>query len=153
LDTDGLDADDELNAGLLFISYQNDPQHFIRLQNRLGAHDLLNEYIRHIGSAIFAIPPAPEEGRYIGQPRTSQVRRWQCGPDAEGDPHGRHFDGQGGASSARDVRAALESVECVDALGEYPSGPGSGVDTASTRCGAGRRLARRQPGAVPQTCS
>jgi hypothetical protein len=43
------------------------PQHFIRIQNRLGAHDLLNEYIRHIGSAIFAIPPAPEEGHYIGQ--------------------------------------------------------------------------------------
>jgi deferrochelatase/peroxidase EfeB len=66
--TDGLDADGELNAGLLFISYQNDPQHFIRLQTRLGAHDLLNEYIRHIGSAIFAIPPAPEEGHYIAQP-------------------------------------------------------------------------------------
>jgi deferrochelatase/peroxidase EfeB len=65
--TDGLDATGQLNAGLLFISYQNDPAHFITLQNRLGAHDLLNEYIRHIGSAIFAVPPAPEEGRYIGQ--------------------------------------------------------------------------------------
>ncbi len=65
--TDGLDPDGQLNAGLLFISYQNDPQHFVRLQNRLGAHDLLNEYIRHIGSAIFAIPPAPEEGHYIAQ--------------------------------------------------------------------------------------
>ena len=65
--TDGLDATGQLNAGPPFISYQNDPAHFITLQNRLGAHDLLNEYIRHIGSAIFAVPPAPEEGRYIGQ--------------------------------------------------------------------------------------
>ena len=65
--TDGLDANGQLNAGLLFISYQKDPQDFIRLQNRLGAHDLLNEYIRHIGSAIFAVPPAPAEGHYIGQ--------------------------------------------------------------------------------------
>ncbi|HEX5256925.1 MAG TPA: iron uptake transporter deferrochelatase/peroxidase subunit [Mycobacterium sp.] len=65
--TDGLDANGQLNAGLLFISYQNDPRAFIRLQNRLGAHDLLNEYIRHIGSAIFAVPPAPAEGHYIGQ--------------------------------------------------------------------------------------
>jgi deferrochelatase/peroxidase EfeB len=65
--TDGLDAVGQLNAGLLFISYQNDPQHFIRLQNRLGANDLLNEYIRHIGSAIFAVPPAPERGHYIAQ--------------------------------------------------------------------------------------
>ncbi|MGD1282781.1 iron uptake transporter deferrochelatase/peroxidase subunit [Mycobacterium seoulense] len=65
--TDGLDANGQLNAGLLFISYQKDPQDFIRLQNRLGAHDLLNEYIRHIGSAIFAVPPAPAEGHYIAQ--------------------------------------------------------------------------------------
>ncbi|KAA0099811.1 Dyp-type peroxidase [Mycolicibacterium sp. P1-18] len=65
--TDGLDPSGELNAGLLFVSYQNDPQHFIRLQNRLGAHDLLNEYIRHVGSAIFAVPPAPERGHYVGQ--------------------------------------------------------------------------------------
>lgn len=65
--TDGLDANGELNAGLLFISFQNDPQAFVRLQNRLGGHDLLNEYIRHIGSAIFAIPPAPEPGHYLGQ--------------------------------------------------------------------------------------
>ena len=65
--TDGLDANGQLNAGLLFISYQKDPDAFVRLQNRLGANDLLNEYIRHIGSAIFAIPPAPEEGHFIGQ--------------------------------------------------------------------------------------
>jgi deferrochelatase/peroxidase EfeB len=65
--TDGLDPNGELNAGLLFISYQNDPRNFIRLQNRLGANDLLNEYIRHIGSAIFAIPPAPEQGHYLAQ--------------------------------------------------------------------------------------
>ncbi len=65
--TDGLAADGQLDAGLLFISYQNDPQHFIRLQNRLGASDPLNEYIRHIGSGIFVVPPAPEEGHYIGE--------------------------------------------------------------------------------------
>ena len=65
--TDGLDANGQLNAGLLFVSYQNDPQAFVRLQNRLGANDLLNEYIRHIGSAIFAVPPSPSEGHYIGQ--------------------------------------------------------------------------------------
>lgn len=65
--TDGLDGTGQLNAGLLFLSYQNDPQSFVRLQNRLGASDLLNEYIRHIGSAVFAVPPAPSQGHYIGQ--------------------------------------------------------------------------------------
>ena len=64
--TDGLDGDGQLDAGLLFVSYQNDPQSFIRLQNRLGTFDLLNEYIRHIGSGIFVVPPAPVSGSYIG---------------------------------------------------------------------------------------
>lgn len=65
--TDGLDGNGVLNAGLLFIAYMNDPGHFITLQNRLGSRDLLNEYIRHIGSAIFAVPPGPSEGHYVGQ--------------------------------------------------------------------------------------
>jgi len=65
--TDGLNARGLLDAGLLFLSYQNDPQHFIDLQSKLGRFDLLNEYIRHIGSAIFAIPPAPRTGEYIGK--------------------------------------------------------------------------------------
>jgi deferrochelatase/peroxidase EfeB len=65
--TDGLNDQGLLDAGLLFISYQNDPQHFVDLQNRLGRFDLLNEYIRHVGSAIFAVPPAPKTGRYIAQ--------------------------------------------------------------------------------------
>jgi deferrochelatase/peroxidase EfeB len=70
--TDGLDSTGQLNAGLLFISYQNDPASFINLQTKLGASDLLNEYIRHIGSAIFAVPPVPEAGHYIGQELFSQ---------------------------------------------------------------------------------
>ncbi|WOQ16391.1 iron uptake transporter deferrochelatase/peroxidase subunit [Raineyella sp. W15-4] len=65
--TDGLDAEGRLDAGLLFICYVNHPEHFVRLQNRLGASDRLNEYIRHIGSAVFAVPPAPAEGHYLAE--------------------------------------------------------------------------------------
>lgn len=65
--TDGLNQYGQLDAGLLFISYQNDPDHFVQLQRRLGASDRLNEYISHIGSGIFAIPPAPRSGSYIGE--------------------------------------------------------------------------------------
>ncbi len=65
--TEGLDDVNTLDAGLLFVSYMNDPQAFVTLQNRLGASDLLNEYIRHVGSGIFVVPPAPKEGHYIGQ--------------------------------------------------------------------------------------
>ena len=65
--TDGINQFGMLDAGLLFISYQNDPAHFETLQTKLGASDALNEYITHIGSAIFFVPPAPDPGSYIGE--------------------------------------------------------------------------------------
>lgn len=64
--TDGLNAVGRLDAGLLFVSYQNDPAHFERLQRRLGTSDALGEYVSHIGSGVFFVPPAPKEGSYIG---------------------------------------------------------------------------------------
>lgn len=65
--TDGINRTGFLDVGLLFISYQNDPAHFEALQGKLGAADALNEYISHIGSAIFFVPPAPQEGSYIAE--------------------------------------------------------------------------------------
>jgi deferrochelatase/peroxidase EfeB len=64
--TEGIDALGQIDAGLLFIAYMNDPKHFVTLQTKLGSSDRLNEYISHIGSAIFAVPPAPKQGTYIG---------------------------------------------------------------------------------------
>jgi deferrochelatase/peroxidase EfeB len=66
--TEGLNQYGLLDAGLLFVAYTNDPAHFVQIQTKLGAADRLNEYIAHIGSAIFAVPPAPRPGSYIGQP-------------------------------------------------------------------------------------
>jgi deferrochelatase/peroxidase EfeB len=63
--TDGINEFGLLDGGLLFISYQNDPAHFERLQSRLSAYDALNEYIAHIGSGIFFVPPAPKRGSYL----------------------------------------------------------------------------------------
>ncbi|WP_029145702.1 Dyp-type peroxidase [Microbacterium luticocti] len=63
--TDGINQYGFLDAGLLFISYQNDPAHFERLQRRLGSSDALNEYITHVGSGIFFCPPAPARGTYL----------------------------------------------------------------------------------------
>ena len=55
--TDGIDADTgTLDAGLFFIAFQNDPARFVTLQRRLGTQDALNEYIRHVGSGLFACP-------------------------------------------------------------------------------------------------
>ncbi len=61
--TDGIDSDTGLlDAGLFFLAYQRDPRRqFVPIQQRLGSSDLLNEYIRHTGSALFAVPPGLRE--------------------------------------------------------------------------------------------
>jgi deferrochelatase/peroxidase EfeB len=68
--TDGIDAETGLlDAGLFFLAYQRDPRRqFVEIQRRLGQNDLLNEYIRHTGSALFAVPPGLRAaGDYYGK--------------------------------------------------------------------------------------
>ncbi|HWM39033.1 MAG TPA: iron uptake transporter deferrochelatase/peroxidase subunit [Streptomyces sp.] len=57
--TDGSDGLGRLEAGLFFLAYQRDVREgFVPLQRRLARDDTeLNEYIQHVGSAVFAIPP------------------------------------------------------------------------------------------------
>jgi deferrochelatase/peroxidase EfeB len=57
--TDGIDPETGLlDAGLFFIAFQkNAHKQFVPIQHRLGEHDALNEYIRHTGSGLFAVPP------------------------------------------------------------------------------------------------
>jgi deferrochelatase/peroxidase EfeB len=63
---DGNDELGRLNAGLFFLSFQRSPQQFIDVQRSL-ATDALNEYIKHVGSAIFAVPPAAKDADdYVG---------------------------------------------------------------------------------------
>ncbi|MET9749662.1 iron uptake transporter deferrochelatase/peroxidase subunit [Streptomyces sp. ESR1.13] len=55
--TDGTDGLGRLDAGLFFLAYQRDVRTgFIPVQRNL-AKDALNEYIQHVGSAVFAVPP------------------------------------------------------------------------------------------------
>jgi deferrochelatase/peroxidase EfeB len=66
--TDGMDVElGQLDAGLFFISYQNDPAAFVEVQRRLASSDALNEYVEHTGSALFACPPGAREGGYVGE--------------------------------------------------------------------------------------
>jgi len=66
--TDGVDESlGELEAGLFFISFQRDPEQFVAIQRRLGSFDALDEYIKHVGSALFALPPGAEPGGYVGE--------------------------------------------------------------------------------------
>ncbi|MFE1290711.1 iron uptake transporter deferrochelatase/peroxidase subunit [Streptomyces sp. NPDC058751] len=56
--TDGTDGLGRLEAGLFFLAYQRDVRKgFIPLQRNLSRTDALNEYIQHVGSAVFAVPP------------------------------------------------------------------------------------------------
>ncbi len=54
-----------LDAGLFFLAYQRSPEQFVTLQRALST-DLLNEYIRHIGSGLWAVPPGAVAGSYVG---------------------------------------------------------------------------------------
>jgi deferrochelatase/peroxidase EfeB len=67
--TDGMDPErGQLDAGLFFICFQRDPRkQFVSLQRRLGEKDLLNEYILHTGSALFACPCGAKQGSYVGE--------------------------------------------------------------------------------------
>ncbi|QEU94746.1 iron uptake transporter deferrochelatase/peroxidase subunit [Streptomyces kanamyceticus] len=56
--TDGTDGLGRLDAGLFFLAYQRDVREgFIPVQRSLARSDALNEYIQHVGSAVFAVPP------------------------------------------------------------------------------------------------
>ena len=56
--TDGSDGLGRLNAGLFFMAYQRDPhKQFVPVQRQLASRDVLNEYIRHVSSGLFACPP------------------------------------------------------------------------------------------------
>lgn len=62
---DGNDELGRLNAGLFFISFQRSPEQFITIQKHL-ARDAMGEYVKHVGSAIFAVPPGIRAGQSIG---------------------------------------------------------------------------------------
>jgi deferrochelatase/peroxidase EfeB len=54
-----------LDAGLFFLSFQRDPEQFVTVQRSLST-DIMNEYIRHVGSGVWAIPPGASPGSYVG---------------------------------------------------------------------------------------
>jgi len=65
--TDGSDGFGHLDAGLFFIAFVRSPvTQFIPIQAQLASNDLLNEYITHTGSAVFACPPGLRQGDYWG---------------------------------------------------------------------------------------
>ncbi|MER5809514.1 iron uptake transporter deferrochelatase/peroxidase subunit [Streptomyces sp. NPDC002033] len=65
---DGIAADGTPDAGLLFICWQADPlRGFVPVQRKLDRGDALSEFIRHESSGLYAVPPGPRPGEYVGQ--------------------------------------------------------------------------------------
>lgn len=61
--TDGIDSTGNLLGGLFFLAFVKNPAQFVTLQRKLGTHDALNEYILHIGGALFLCPPGLDTGQ------------------------------------------------------------------------------------------
>jgi deferrochelatase/peroxidase EfeB len=58
----------EFDAGLLFICYQKDPRTgFVPMFNMMSKIDMLNQFVTHVGSGLFACPGGVQPGEYIGQ--------------------------------------------------------------------------------------
>ncbi|MET1038373.1 MAG: iron uptake transporter deferrochelatase/peroxidase subunit [Aeromicrobium sp.] len=67
---DGSNGLGQLSAGLFFIAYQRDPfEQFVQIQKSLAGskNDVLNEYIVHVGSGLFACPPGVGPDGYWGE--------------------------------------------------------------------------------------
>ncbi|MQM24509.1 Dyp-type peroxidase [Glycomyces albidus] len=58
-------AEHPYDAGMLFVSFQADPQVFIDAQEKMAASDRLTEFITAEGSGVFAVPPGAAEGGFV----------------------------------------------------------------------------------------
>jgi deferrochelatase/peroxidase EfeB len=58
----------EYDAGLFFVCYQRDPRTgFIKIFDRMATFDMLNQFVTHTGSGLFACPSGIAPGEFIGQ--------------------------------------------------------------------------------------
>lgn len=54
------------DAGLMFLAYLRDPRRqYVPARRRLAEQDALSRFLRHVGSAMFAIPSGAQPGGFI----------------------------------------------------------------------------------------
>ena len=81
---DGNDSLGRLSAGLFFIAFVTDPRtHYVPMQSKLSRNDLMMEYLQHVASGLWAVPPGVAEGEYvdvtgttIGKGFAGAMKRW-----------------------------------------------------------------------------
>jgi len=65
---DGATPDGEQDAGMAFVCFVADPLRQVApLLARMAEEDDLHRYLVHTASGVYAVPPAPAAGGYIGE--------------------------------------------------------------------------------------
>ncbi|MGO9445773.1 MAG: iron uptake transporter deferrochelatase/peroxidase subunit [Thiobacillaceae bacterium] len=58
----------EFDAGLFFVCYQQDPRTgFVKVFEKVSKFDMMNQFVTHTGSGLFACPGGVSEGGFVGQ--------------------------------------------------------------------------------------
>lgn len=57
-----------MDAGLMFLCWQRDPRSgFVKIFENMAKFDMMNQFVTHIGSGLFACPPGARPGGYVGE--------------------------------------------------------------------------------------
>ncbi|WP_206243438.1 iron uptake transporter deferrochelatase/peroxidase subunit [Novosphingobium terrae] len=57
-----------MDAGLMFLAWQRDPRTgFVKIFENMAKFDMMNQFVTHIGSGLFACPPGARAGGYVGE--------------------------------------------------------------------------------------
>lgn len=56
------------DAGLMFLAWQRDPRSgFVKVFENMAKFDMMNQFVTHVGSGLFACPPGALPGGYVGE--------------------------------------------------------------------------------------
>jgi deferrochelatase/peroxidase EfeB len=57
-----------MDAGLMFLAWQRDPRSgFVRIFENMAKFDMMNQFVTHVGSGLFACPPGARPGGFVGE--------------------------------------------------------------------------------------
>jgi len=57
-----------MDAGLMFLAWQRDPRAgFVKIFENMAKFDMMNQFVTHIGSGLFACPPGAHPGGFVGE--------------------------------------------------------------------------------------
>ena len=57
-----------MDAGLMFLAWQRDPRTgFVRIFENMAKFDMMNQFVTHVGSGLFACPPGARPGGFVGE--------------------------------------------------------------------------------------